>query len=131
MVLETKTLRMIGELDPTAVQITNLFIGLSKIDPKILKVILASIDEALLRKIANWAQAFAESMNRVTQQKHSPQGPGLSTDFDTVMSNTKWKGEKLTPELLDEVSNRITKAIKSENWTRAINVTMSLLRVVG
>ena len=111
--------------------ILRTFDAIAAMPPKVLKAVMAAMDEAMLEKLAEWSITFAEHLNRldseVDQQQTSVSGePDFSLNFFDVMGGTRFRGTRLSPRDLEVAHNEITKAIKVGNFKQGIWVGISL-----
>ncbi len=127
---------LITGLNPSVGQIAGFFTAWRKMPTPILSVLVKSMDEEMLKKIATWTETFAKHLNDL--------GPdaidqdvlaksieyGDETEFFDVMNATKYIGPKLNEKNLREASNAATKAIKAQNWQDAVMVGMTLARML-
>lgn len=119
-----------GALNPSGAEVQQVFFGLGKLPPEVLKALVSSLDEAAIRKLANWAEIFVSQLNAVKRAQAFPEhSPNYSDDFIAVMAGAKFLGDKLDLSTLDEAQNEMTKAIKAENWKQALWVGFSLGRM--
>lgn len=116
-------LGLIINTNPAVSEIKEMFNGFSGMPHSLLNVVLKSLDEELLKKMATWSVSFAEEMNKISMPEDPGEDvttPDYNEDFLDAVGATKWKGKKLTWAMIEEANNKITKAIKAENWEAAV-----------
>lgn len=129
-------LGLLSGLNPTTGHIAAFFSGFKKMPPPMLRAVVASMDEEMLKKIGEWSQTFADHLNNLgpdaltKEVLDSSMDFGTDDDFFSVMNKTEFKGPKLTDEFLKSASNACTKAIKAKNWADAVWVGMTLSRML-
>lgn len=128
---------LLASLNPTSSEIAQLFWALGKVPPNVLRAIIKSLDEEMLRKFAIWSQTFIQYINDLGPAAVDPESfreslasSGMSGDFMHVMHNTRFTGPKLDLENVSRASNKITKAIKAQNWQDAVYVGLTLSKFV-
>jgi hypothetical protein len=132
----TQVLDILGAFNPTLGEITATLSGLSKIPTPVLVPFLKGLDEDMIRKLATWSDTFVKHINDLGPDRISAgelaasMDYGTATDFFDVMSNTKFVGTKMDLETISQASNMMTKAIKGENWQQAIQVGLSLAKLM-
>ena len=126
--LSVDILSLLSGLNPTFSEIESLFMAFTKAPTNIIQVLLKTVDEQMLIKLAKWSTAFAQHLNDVGTPVDPSQGgvPNPSSSFMDVMNGTTFVGAKLTPQDLEIATNIATSAIKANNWEQAIWVGITL-----
>lgn len=128
-------LTLLSTVNPTVGEIESLFKGLSKISPSILQVLLKSVDENMIAKIAQWSTIYIGKVNDlgpapIDQNTMNESNESAdSSNFMDVMKGTKYVGPRLSAQDLDTASNMLTKAIKANNWEQAIQVGIAIAQL--
>jgi hypothetical protein len=123
-------LASIASLSPLPHQIATTMGLLGRIPEDIRGVLLSSLNEEMLEKIASWSTTFVEELNRLPNcspiSLRRLVDPTLDTEFFEVMARVGLDVPLLDAADLAEVNNAMTKAVKAENWKEAIGVALSI-----
>src|SRR3954464_15270075 len=101
---------LLSALNPTSGQIAAFFTAFKMVPPPILKALITSLDEQMLKKIALWTETFTQHLNDLGPDAISPEilkkslEPGTDDDFFTVMYGTKFQGPTLDSQTLANAS---------------------------
>lgn len=120
----------IGGLNPATSQIASTMGLLGRIPQEIQQVLLGSLTEEMLQKLATWSTTFIDEVNKLPEcnpvNLRRLVDPHLDSDYFATMAQAGLDVPLLDAADLATINNTMTKAIKAENWKEAIGVALSI-----